>query len=97
LRDDGSRGHDDNGKHVLIAMSVYTDDVIQFVCKHLTDPPARFAGSGTPVWSRETARQVCDESRREGGQAPDQANSGRQTGAAVDTRTIHSEDTLNAA
>jgi hypothetical protein len=94
LRDDSSRGHYDHGKHVLISVSVHTDDVIQFVCKHLTDPPARFAGSGTPVWSRETARQVCDESSREGGQAPDQANSGRQTGAAVHTRTIHSQGTL---
>ena len=36
-----------------------------------------------PVWSRETARQVCNESRPEGGQAPDQANSGRQAGVAA--------------
>ena len=42
---------------------------------------------------RETARQVCDESRHEGGQAPDQANSGRQTGVAVHARTIHSQGT----
>ena len=49
--------------------------------------------SGTPVWSRETARQVCDESHPEGGQAPDQANSGRQAGVAVHARTIHSEGT----
>ena len=32
----------------------------------------------------------------EGGQAPDQANSGRQTGVAVHTRTIHSQDTQEA-
>jgi hypothetical protein len=31
-----------------------------------------------------------------GGQAPDQANSGRQTGAAVHTRTIHCEGTTTA-
>ena len=42
-------------------------------------------------------RQDCDESRQQGGQAPDQANSGRQTGAAVHTRTIHSQGTHNAA
>ena len=64
LRDHSTRRYDDDREHVLIAMGVHTDDVIQFVCKHLTDPPTRFAGSGTPVWSRETARQVCDESRR---------------------------------
>ena len=51
-------------------------------CRHRSRSPARLqasrlilrlVGSGTPVWSRETARQVCDESRRQGGQAPDQA------------------------
>ena len=31
----------------------------------------------------EPQRQDCDESRPPGGQAPDQANSGRQTGAAL--------------
>jgi hypothetical protein len=50
-----------------------------------------------PVWSRETVWQVCDESRPEGGQAPDQANNGRQTGVAVHARTIHCEGTRNAA
>ncbi len=44
----------------------------------------------------ETARQVCDGSRHQGGQAPDQANSGRQTGVAVHTRTIHCEGTNTA-
>ena len=71
-------------------------------CRHRSRSPARLqasrpilrlVGSGTPVWSRETARQVCDESRRQGGQAPDQANSGRQAGVAVHARTIHSQDT----
>jgi hypothetical protein len=32
-----------------------------------------------------------------GGQAPDQANSGRQTGAAAHTRTDHSQGTHTAA
>lgn len=34
LRDQGTRRRDDNREHVLIAMGVDTDDVIQFVCKH---------------------------------------------------------------
>ena len=34
---------------------------------------------------------------REGGQAPDQASSGRQTGAAAHARTDHSEGTHEAA
>src|SRR5437667_12734622 len=33
--------------------------------------------------ARKPQRQDCDESRPQGGQAPDQASSGRQTGAAV--------------
>ena len=33
----------------------------------------------------------------EGGQAPDQASSGRQTGAAAHVQTDHSEGTLTAA
>ena len=32
-----------------------------------------------------------------GGQAPDQASSGRQTGAAAHTRTVHSQGTHTAA
>src|SRR5207244_3070467 len=38
-----------------------------------------------------------NESRLEGGQAPDQASSGRQTGAAARTRTVHSQGTHTAA
>ena len=34
---------------------------------------------------------------REGGQAPDQASSGRQTGAAAHARTDHSQGTHKAA
>jgi hypothetical protein len=34
---------------------------------------------------------------REGGQAPDQASSGRQTGAAAHTQTDHSQGTHEAA
>src|SRR5437764_2909054 len=42
-------------------------------------------------------RQDCDESRPSGGQAPDQASSGRQTGAAAHARTDHSQGTHKAA
>ena len=45
----------------------------------------------------KTARQDCDESRPQGGQAPDQANSGHQAGVAVLTQTDHSEGTPKAA
>ncbi len=42
-------------------------------------------------------RQDGNESRPEGGQAPDQASSGRQTGVAAHTRTDHSQGTHEAA
>jgi hypothetical protein len=76
-------------------MSVDADQVIQLVCEHPTDPPTRrvrYAG----LEQGNRARQVCNESRPEGGQAPDQANSGRQAGVAVHTRTIHCQDTQDA-
>jgi hypothetical protein len=42
---------------VLVAMGIDADDVVHLLCKH----PDRFSnvGSGTPVWSRKAARQVC--------------------------------------
>ena len=44
----------------------------------------RLVGSGDAGLSAgKPQRQDCDESRPQGGQAPDQANSGRQTGAAL--------------
>jgi hypothetical protein len=51
------------------------------------------SGSGTPVWMQGNLVAGLDESRRQGGQAPDQANGGRQAGVAVHTRTIHSQET----
>jgi len=46
---------------------------------------------------RKPRRQDGNESRRDGGQAPDQASSGRQTGAAAITWTNHSQGTHQAA
>ena len=84
----------DDRERVLVAVRVNADHVVHLLPSIRTI--LRLVGSGTPVWSRETARQVCDESRPEGGQAPDQANSGRQAGVAVHVRTIHSEGTATA-
>lgn len=51
-----------------------------------------------PVWNAgKPRRQDGNESRREGGQAPNQASSGRQTGAAAHARTDHSQGTHTAA
>ena len=45
---------------------------------------SQFVGSrGAGLDARKPQRQGCDESRSQGGQAPNQASSGRQTGAAV--------------
>jgi hypothetical protein len=88
LRDQRARWRGDDRERVLVAVSVDTHDVIQFVCKH----PDRSSSSQGPVCrsgAGKPARQVCDGSRPQGGQAPDQADSGRQTGAAVHTRTDH--------
>jgi len=52
---------------------------------------------GAGLSAGKPRRQDCDESRPQGGQAPDQASSGRQTGAAAHTRTDHSEGTHKAA
>jgi hypothetical protein len=43
---------------------------------------------GCVVEHRETARQDCDESRPKGGQAPNQASSGRQTGAVLTDESL---------
>lgn len=50
--------------------------------------PRTTGGARDPAYPR---RQDGKESRPRGGQAPDQANSGRQTGAAAHTRTDHSQ------
>ena len=94
LRDHRAGVRVDDRDRVLVAMGVDADHVVHLLCKHSTDPPTRrvrYAGL-----EQGTARQVCDESRPEGGQAPDQANGGRQAGVAVHTRTIHSQDTHDA-
>src|SRR6266568_2013443 len=63
-----------------------------------TDPPASLVGSsGAGLSARKPQRQDCKESRPQGGQAPDQASSGRQTGAAAHTQTNHSQGTHTAA
>jgi hypothetical protein len=56
---------------------------------------AKGAKGATYTEAGGAARQDCDESRPQGGQAPDQANSGHQAGAAALTRTDHSEGTQN--
>ncbi len=63
LRDHRARRRGDDRERVLIAMGVDTDHVVQ-PSLQASRPILRLVGSGTPVWSRETARQVCDESRR---------------------------------
>jgi hypothetical protein len=83
---------------VLITVRVDTDHVVQLICKH----PTRSSDLARRVrWCRSDAgkprRQDGNESRRDGGQAPDQASSGRQTGAAAHTRTVHSKGTHEAA
>jgi hypothetical protein len=83
---------------VLVAVRVDANHVVQLVCKHQTDPPSPFGGSGGVGLKRgKPPRQVGKESRPQGGQAPDQAKSGRQTGAATHRQTVHSQDTHEAA
>jgi hypothetical protein len=51
-----------------------------------------------PVWMQGKPRGKSVTSHaRQGGQSPDQANSGRQTGVAAHAQTIHSQGTQNAA
>jgi hypothetical protein len=52
---------------------------------------------GAGLMQGKPRRQDGKESRPEGGQAPDQASSGRQTGAAAHTQTNHSQGTHEAA
>src|SRR6266516_6425257 len=57
-----------------------------------------FVGSGgAGLSTAKPRRQDGNESRQDGGQAPDQASSGRQTGAAAHARTVHSQGTHEAA
>ena len=93
-----SRGCSNDRQDVLVQVSIDTDHVVQFICKHPIDPPSSVrrvrscrSECGKP------RRQDGNESRRHGGQAPDQASSGRQTGAAAHTQTNHSQGTHQAA
>jgi hypothetical protein len=84
----GRRCHDRH--NVLVAVRVDAEHVVHLVCKH----PTRSSDLVPSVrWCRSDAgkprRQDCDESRRDGGQAPDQAKSGRQTGAATHEAASH--------
>ena len=76
--------------------------------RHRARSPARLQASDVILrsarrvrWCRSDAgkprRQDGKESRPTGGQAPNQASSGRQTGAAAHTQTNHSKGTHNAA
>jgi hypothetical protein len=57
-----------------------------------------FLGSrGAGLMQGNRGRRTPDESHQDGGQAPDQASSGRQTGAAAHERTNHSQGTHNVA
>ena len=82
-------------KHVLVPVRVDTDDVVQLDLQ--ASRPIlrlRLVGSGDAGLSagKPRGRTVMSHAHK-GGQAPDQASSGRQTGAAVHTRTNHSQGT----
>jgi hypothetical protein len=70
--DDRTRGRGDDRQHMLVEVRVDADQVIQFVCNDPIDPSASLVGSGSAGLSaRKPQRQDCDESRPQGGQAPD--------------------------
>jgi hypothetical protein len=77
-------------------------------CRHRRRSPAHlqasrlilrllFVGSGGAGLSTGKPQQDSNESRQQGGQAPNQASSGRQAGAAAHARTDHSQGTHEAA
>ena len=93
-----TRGRGHNRHHVLVAVGIDAEHVVQLVCKHQTRSSDSLVGSGGAGLKRgKPRRQVGKESRPQGGQAPDQASSGRQTGAAAHRRTVHSKGTHKAA
>src|SRR6266566_2927817 len=65
--DNRTRRRDNDRQHVLIAMRVNTDHVIQLICNHASDPPASLVGSsGAGLSARKPQRQDCNESRPPG-------------------------------
>ena len=57
----------------------------------------RLVGSGTPVWSRETARQVCNESRPEADKLLIKPTAGARPASPCTPGQIHCQDTQQAA
>jgi hypothetical protein len=66
LRDQSSRWRGDDRERVLIAVSVDTDDVVQFVCKHPTDPPSRRVPVRRSGAVKPRGRSVTGHARRAG-------------------------------
>jgi hypothetical protein len=95
LRDHGAGARVDDRQGVLVAVGVDANRVVQFICKHQTDPPTRRVRFAGLEQGKPRGRSVMSHTPS-ADRLLDQANSGRHPGAAVHTRTIHCEGTTTA-
>jgi hypothetical protein len=85
-------------RHVLVAVGVDADHVVQLVCKHPTDPPSPLGGSGAGLSAekpRPGAAARADRSfprHAHGGQSPKDSHTTRRHQAGSRPRQIHSPE-----